>query len=379
MRSLGWVRHSLAASLLCTSACGTLDFAASAQSGGSGGQQSGGAGGNAASEPGQREFERIRDRFGPLQTLAGSGTKGGDTNDWAPSFEGGPALAADLSTPHNALGDAEGNTFIADKDAHAIRKVDPDGVISTVAGMNEAGDDGNEPAPGVASHLNQPNGLWVKADSTLFILDLGNRKVRRLAPDGTLETLFAVPELATGRGLWVADDESLAYVCSRDELFRWTPAAGVELHAFGFGELGNLFVGDGGALFVTDRAANRVVRVDADGTKTAIAGSGSVSGPIDRTPAIETPLDGVRGIWGSAEGGFFVATHEGSQVLYLDSFGFSHVLLDGAPDAHAGDGLLLSTPGVKVSEVRNVTVNPQGDLLITENDVGFIRVARRDP
>jgi len=368
----------LATSISVTTGCGTQDPQTNGQGGAGGGQSTGGvAGGPDPSAPGQREFELVRDSFELLETLAGSGLKGGDTNDWDPSFEGSAALDVDLSTPHNALGDAEGNTFVADKDAHAIRKIGIDGLLTTVAGMNEPGDDGDMPALGIASHLNQPNGLWVKADGTVYILDLGNEKVRRLALDGTLETLFVVPGLRSGRGLWIADDESLAYVCSGNALLRWTPSGGVELYAFGFGELGNLFVSDDGALFVTDRGANRVLMVNPDGTTTVIAGSGGVSGPIERTPAIDTPLNGVRGIWLSETGGIFLATHEGSQVLYVDSTGFSHVLLDGADDAHAGDGLPLASPGAKVSEVRNVTMNPRGDLLITENDLGFVRIARR--
>lgn len=382
MRLAAFTWCVIAASTSCALACGEKDLSHDAATGGAGS-----AGGNAStggqsspSEPGQREFEGIRDGFDTLETLAGSGLTGPDTNDWDASFEGSAATEADLSTPHNALGDAEGNTFIADKDGHAIRKVAPDGVITTVAGLNEAGDDGDAPAPGVESHLTLPNGLWVTHDGIVYILDLGNQKLRKLDLDGTLTTLFAEPSLKTGRGLWVADDESLAYVCSGTEVLRWTPEAGVEVYSQPFAELGNLYVDPSGDLFVTDRGANRLFRVDRrDRLATAIAGSGTTAGPIDGQLAIDAPLDGVRGIWGSAPGGFFLGTHEGSQLLYLDSTGYFHVLIDGAKNAHAGDGEPLSTPGKKLSEVRNVTVNPQGDLLITENDLGFIRVARRKP
>jgi hypothetical protein len=359
-------------------ACGEQDFPSNGATGGAGntGGNAGTGGTSDATAPGQKEFENFRDSFETLETLAGSGLAGPDTNDWDPSFEGGSALDADLSTPHNALGDAEGNTFIADKDAHAIRKVTPDGVISTVAGMNERGDDGDSPALGAESHLNQPNGLWVKPDGTVYILDLGNKKLRRLDPDGTLTTLFVAPTLVTGRGLWVADDESLAYVCAGSEVLRWTPEAGVEVLATGFGELGNLFVTSDNLLFVTDRGANRVFRIDADGTVTATAGSGTTSGSINGQFLSDVPLDGVRGIWGAGNG-FLFGTHEGSQVLYEDSTGYFHVFIDGAKNAHAGDGHALSTPGAKVSEVRSITINPAGDLLVTENDRGFIRIARK--
>jgi hypothetical protein len=325
---------------------------------------------------GAAEFEAVRASFGVLETLAGSGLKGGDTNDWDPGFEGGPATAADLSTPHNALGDALGNTFIADKDAHAIRKVSPDGVISTVAGVNTPGDDGDAAAPAASAHLRQPNGIWIASDGSVYILDLGNEKVRKIGLDGSLTTLFAVPDLVAGRGLWVADDESLAYVGSGTRVVRWTPESGAVTYASGFVELGNLFVDSAGTLFVTDRGSGRVLRLD-EGHARPIAGNGSTEPVSDGALALETGLNEVRGIWRAANGGFFLGTHGNNQVLYLDSVGFLHVLIDGAHDAHAGDGEPLSTPGAKISEVRNVVLNPAGDLLVTENDVGYIRVARR--
>ncbi len=54
-----------------------------------------------------------------------------------------------------------------------------------------------------------------------------------------------------------------------------------------------------------------------------------------------------------------------------------HLFLDGAPDAHSGDGAHFQTPGAKVSEVRSVTVDYAGNVIITENDAGFVRMVER--
>jgi hypothetical protein len=94
---------------------------------------------------------------------------------------------------------------------------------------------------------------------------------------------------------------------------------------------------------------------------------------------LETPLEEVRGIWRHPSGGFLLGTHEGSQVLYLDTHGFVHVLIDGEPGAHCCDGAALTTAGLKISEVRNVTMTPAGDLLVTEHDAGYVRIARHAP
>jgi hypothetical protein len=83
----------------------------------------------------------------------------------------------------------------------------------------------------------------------------------------------------------------------------------------------------------------------------------------------------VRGVWPLEElGGYFLATQAGSQLWYLDSGGRIHLFLDGHPDgAHSGDGMPYSVPGAKVSQIRSVTRDRMGNLLITEHDAGYVR------
>jgi sugar lactone lactonase YvrE len=321
-------------------------------------------------------FSNLCASYGIIRTVAGKGEFSVDGyNGWDPQFEGGPATDAELSRPHMAMADNAGNIYIADKDGHAIRKVTPAGLLVTVAGTNEPGDDGNSPGPGTQRHLSSPNGLWVRGDGTVYILDLGNSKIRRLDSAGVLTTLFhSSDDIQTGRGLWVAEDESLVYFASGNSLKKWTPGGGVKTVANAFAELGNLVVDPAGNLIVTDRGAHRVYRVSKSGNKTPIAGNGNLDGGGDGARALETALPGVRGVWFLPNGGYLLATHEGSQIWYVDTAGTIHLFVDGAPGAHAGDEQYFRTPGPKVSEVRAVTVDKQGRIIITENDAGFIRV-----
>src|SRR4030095_9385564 len=106
--------------------------------------------------------------------------------------------------------------------------------------------------------LNQPNGLWVRGDGTVYLLDLMNGKVRRVDTNGLASTLFTVPGgIFIGRGLWVSDDEAVAFFCAGDVVKKWTPADGVSDYASGFVELGNLVVDPSGDLVVTDRRGHR--------------------------------------------------------------------------------------------------------------------------
>jgi len=320
-------------------------------------------------------FTNVIRSYGRLTTVAGAGGLQ-DVNNWRPEFEGALATQVFLSGPHIAQANLAGEIYIADKDSHAIRKVRLDGRIVTVAGINAPGNGSDEAQPGTSCALSGPNGVWVRTDGTVYILDTGNGKVRRLETNGTIQTLFAVPGgVLVGRGLWVSDDQTLAYLCSLTAVKRWTAAGGVTDFSVGFTELGNIVLDSSANVIVTDRGTHRVYRLDAQGVSTVIGGNGSTLGGGDGQLATSTALNEVRALWPVPTGGFLVGTHRGSQLWYIDTAGYIHLLLNGNRNgAHAGDGTWFYNPAqARVSEIRGVTMDHQGNLLITENDIGFVR------
>ncbi len=316
--------------------------------------------------------------FDVLETVAGTAmiTGRGD-NGWLAEMEGGLAVEAELSRPHMTMADLSGNLYIADKDAHAIRRVTPTGTIHTIAGTNVPGFNGD--GPGTEVQLNQPNGLYTFPDGTTYILDLGNGMIRKLSTDGQLSTVVVDPQgILAGRGLWVSPDESTIFYSSGNVVRKWTDTNGSETYASGFVELGNLAVDPSDQqLVVTDREGDSVYKLYDDGSRERIAGNGTPSGGGSGQPAQLTGLDEVRGIWFHPQGGYYLATHNGGQIWFVDDDETIHLLIDGDDrGAHAGDGLPLDTPGRKVSEPRAVTLSPAGDLIVTEHDGGYVRVAR---
>jgi hypothetical protein len=325
---------------------------------------------------GRQGFTNLTESYAVLTTVSGAGgvTTAG-VNKWQAGFESGPASNAQLSRPHIAMADDVGNIYIADKDAHGVRRVTPAGIVSTVAGTSILGNGPDTATPGTQVALNEPNGLWVRGDGTVYILDLQNGKIRRLATNGIMTTLFAVPGgIASGRGLWVKDDESLAYVSSGTVVKKWASST-VTDYATGLSQLGNLVIDSTERVVVTDRNANRVYRIETNGTRTVLAGNGATTGGGDGQMATATGLAQVRGVWLLPTGAFFVGTDSGARVWYVDTAGFIHLFLNGTVNnAHAGDGTWFYNPTeLRTGPIRAITADRLGNLLITEHDAGYIR------
>jgi hypothetical protein len=321
-------------------------------------------------------FSNLVDSYGLLHTIAGSGADAGqdDTNYWEPGFEGGYATNAALSRPHFAMTDDAGNIYIVDKNSDSVLKVTPDGRIHTVAGNHTMGDGPDAATIATNAALNQPNGLWVRGDGVFYILDTGNGKVRRVDTRGLMATLFTDSNgINTGRGLWVKADESLIFYCSSSNLKQWTPGGGTSKLNKQFNDLGNIIV-SGTNIVATDRADNTVWLVSTNtGNRTLLFGNGGTNLVVDDTLAVTNSLYGVRGVWQPPIGGYFLATDEGAQFLYVDINGVIHILVNGYDDDHAGDGQWFYTPGYKFGQLRSVSMDNQGNLLIVENDLGYVR------
>jgi sugar lactone lactonase YvrE len=129
---------------------------------------------------------------GVISTVAGNGTRG-DSGD------GGPATSASLDWPRGIAVDADGSLYIADYSNSRIRKVTPDGMIRTVAGTGQAG---WTPEGGKAAEIaiGVPEGLALDADGNLYFSD--SRYIRKLSPDGTLTTVAGSPTSDSYTGDW---------------------------------------------------------------------------------------------------------------------------------------------------------------------------------
>jgi hypothetical protein len=127
---------------------------------------------------------------GIIQTVAGTGpaTFGGD---------GGPAASAQINFPYDVVVTPDGGYLIADVDNNRIRSVSPAGTISTVAGNGGFGS-GGDGGPATSAQLADPSGVALTPDGGLLIGDMSNNRVRRVAPDGTITTAAGTGPAGSG-------------------------------------------------------------------------------------------------------------------------------------------------------------------------------------
>jgi hypothetical protein len=280
------------------------------------------------------------------------------------------------------MADRAGNIYIADKEAHGIRKVTPDGRIFTVAGINVAGKGTTNAAPATTVALSNPNGLWVREDGTFYILDRDNGYIRKVDTNGIATVLVQNnnPFILQGRGLWVSPDESVVFFSAGNLLKSWDSTKGLTVFASGFSKLANIAVDPSGVLYATDQARNVVYRLASDGSYTVAAGNGTLAGGGDGSLAIDTGLNGVRAIWFLPSGAYLLGTDPPGQLWYVDVDGYIHLLLNGSDSStsHSGDGYWFygNLDTLKISKIKQVTMDYEGNILITENDAGYVRKIR---
>ena len=282
------------------------------------------------------------DPAGAIHLFAGGGP------DMAVLGDGGPAIRGNLSNPFGLAIDAAGNVFISDGSYQRIRKVTPAGIISTVAGSGNPGGYTGDGGPATDAKLDQPRGVAVDAAGNIYIAANNSHRVRKVTPDGIINTLAGSGPRGGGDG----GDGG--------------PALGARLfEPFG------LAVDAAGNVYIGDQGNNRVRKVAPDGTITTVAGSGQQGFSGDGGPALQASLNNPQGVAVDAAGNLYIADHVNGRVR--------KVAPNGIITTVAGTGLRGSTgdggPAVsaQIGLPSGVAVDGSGNLYIVDNENGRVR------
>ncbi|MEO8132570.1 MAG: RHS repeat-associated core domain-containing protein [Betaproteobacteria bacterium] len=275
---------------------------------------------------------------GTITTVAGSADVGfgGD---------GGPATSARLFSPVDVAVGPDGSFYIADLANNRVRRVGPDGIITTVAGTGEFGSSGDG-GPAVAAKLFGPWGIAVSAEGNLYISDSNNNRIRRVGPDGIITTVAGtgVPGFGGDEG----------------------PASVAKL-SFPVG----LALGPDGSVFVADYGNNRVRRLTPDGRIKTVTGTGTAGSSGDGGSATDATLNGPYDVAIGTDGSVYVSDSNNYRIRRVGP--------DGRITTAAGTGIQglsgIGEPAAasKLYSPQGLAVKPDGTLLVSDQQSGFIR------
>jgi sugar lactone lactonase YvrE len=231
---------------------------------------------------------------GVLTTIVGTGQAGSSPN-------GALARAAQISHPTAIVFDRAGNLFIADFNGNRVRKVDTKGVITTVVGTGRSGHSGDG-GPATAADLTSPAGLAIDSAGNLYFTELENNTLRRVDPRGVVTTV-AGPDTLSGPTRIAIDRSDNIYIAeSYGQRVRKMSPAGIVTTVAGNGTRESS--GDGGPaaqaainvphgvaidgagnLYIGELYGYRVRKIGPDGIIRTVAGTGQKGFSGDGGPA----------------------------------------------------------------------------------------------
>ena len=222
-----------------------------------------------------------------VSTLAGTGQAGAAN---------GPGNTASFSTPQGVAVDAAGNVYVADRMNNMIRKITPDGIVSTVAGTGQIG---SANGPGNTATFNSPMGIAVDSAGYIYVADIMNNMIRKVTPDGVVSTLAGTGQQGSANGPGntasfnlpkgvAVDTAGNVYVADGgNNMIRKITPAGVVSTLAGTGQIGStdgpgisasfsnpygVAVDGVGIVYVGDYGNYSVRKIASDGTVSTFAG-----------------------------------------------------------------------------------------------------------
>lgn len=321
-----------------------------------------------------------------ISTVAGDGVAG-DTGD------GGPATSAELNGPRGVTEDIFGNLYIAEYYGQRLRKVSTSGTITTLAGNGKQGYSGDG-GPATSAEFDGPYRVTVDTAGNVYIPDSGNARVRKVSPNGIITTWagngnvgysgdggpatsasFTYPEAVA------FDSAGNAYIADEGaNVIRKVNTSGI-ISTFAGTGAGN-YTGDGGLatsatldgpvgvqvdssnnLYISDQLNSVIRKVNTSGIISTVAGNGTFGYAGDGGPATNAELAYPASIGIDAAGDVYIPdlNNYRVRVLWANNGTITTVAGNGV-DGFGGDG----GPAVnaEISDLRSVSVAPNGNVYI---------------
>lgn len=275
-------------------------------------------------------------------TVVGSGAR-------AAAGDGGPAAAAQISRPYQIDFDGAGNLYVVDTDNHAVRKVAPNGVITTIAGRAGQRGFSGDGGPATSALLDTPVGVAADGAGNVYITDIANNRIRKVAASTGIISTFA----GNGREGFSGDGG---------------PATDAQIN-FPFA----LDTDSAGNLYIADYSNHRIRKVTiADGRISTVAGNGNEGFGGDGGPATSASLAFPLAVTLDNNGDLIVCDSGNNRIRKVTiSSGSIQTIVGTGITAFSGDGGPATSANINTP--NGAIVDPQGNLFFCDRGNRRIR------
>ena len=267
---------------------------------------------------------------GIIYTIAGNGTEGY-------SGDGGQATAAGMYWPIDAAVDRSGNIFITEAISNRVRKIAPDGIISTVAGGGHSRDF-TQSAIATNVSLWAPAGIATDNNGNVFFSEKFNHCISKLSTTGIITTIAG-----TGAGGYNGDN---------------IMASGAKLN-----DPQGITIDQAGNIYVADAGNDRIRKINISGIITTVAGSGTYGYSGDNIAATDAQVKSASDVAVDKAGNLYIADRYNQRIRKVDKAGIITTIAGTGIAGFSGDG------GIATDAQLN---GPGG---IGVNDWGYVYIA----
>jgi len=306
---------------------------------------------------------------------------------------------------YNVTVDGNGNLYVPDFTKHAVYKVDPSGITTMVAGTGKAGYSGDG-AQATSAQLNSPLGTAVALDGTLYISDFGNHRIRKVAPNGVITTIAGSTAGFSGDGgpasaarisgpfSMARDTAGNVYFVDYNNLrIRKIAPNGIISTVAGTGKAtmsgdggpatsadsypGWMALGPDGSIYFTDDGNSqsggykRIRRVAPNGRISTVAGTGVAGYTGDGGPATSAQLRSAEGVAVDAAGTIYIAEGYGNRIRKVDTTGAIYTFAGTGVAGSTGDG--GDAISARLNYPSGLAVDASGNLYVADTSNVKIR------
>ncbi len=275
---------------------------------------------------------RMIDSSDVITTIAGKGVAGYNG-------DGGLAINAKINYPVSVAADTLGNVYFADQSNRRIRKIDVNGIITTIAGTGIDGYNG-ENIVATAAQISSVYGISVDETGNIYFSDYGNQRIRKIDKStGLIHTIAG-----TGASGFSGDNGQ---------------AINAEIN-FPYG----LYADGTGNVFFADLNNNRIRKINTSGIITTVAGSGMQGYNGDNINAVAANLFHPSGVKTDEAGNMFIADLYNHRIRKVDANGIITTIAGNGTLGYSGDG--GSSILAQLNYPSNLTFDAEGNMLVSD-------------